>query len=169
MSFLSRAGRQAALLAAMLVPCLAFANDFTAGDLVIQHPWARATPGGAQVAGGYLTIVNHGTTADTLTGGSLTAAAKFEIHAMTTEDGVMKMRPAGPLEIPPGGSVTLAPAGKHIMFTGLTRGLRKGETVEGTLVFTRAGTVPVRFDVEGIAAKTPSGTRAHAMPGMDMD
>ena len=60
------------------------------------------------------------------------------------------------------------------MFTGLKRGLRKGETVDGTLVFERAGTVPVRFEVEGIGAKGPAGGDAaghagHSMPGMDMD
>ncbi len=168
---LFRAGRMAVLTLVALAPTMAAARDFKVGDLVVQHPWARATPKGAQVAGGYLTVVNHGAVADTLTGGSFDAAAKFEIHTMTTENGVMKMRPAGPIEIPPGGSVTLSPSGMHIMFTGLKHGLKKGEDVEGTLTFAHAGTVPVHFDVEGIGAKGPSGTGqgGHPMPGMDMD
>ena len=171
MSITSRAGRLAALALITLAPSLAAAHDFKAGDLVIQHPWARATPNGAQVAGGYPTVVNHGTAADTLTGGSFDAAAKFEIHDMTTDGGVMRMRPAGPVEIPPGGSVTLSPSGSHIMFTGLKRGLKKGDDVAGTLTFAHAGTVPVRFEVEGIGAKEPTDTghAGHSMPGMDMD
>ena len=84
------------------------------------------------------------------------------------------MRPTGPRDIAPGASLTLAPSGRHIMFTGLKRGLRKGETVEGTLVFEHAGTVPVQFTVESIGARGPgggeaSGQAAHSMPGMDMD
>ena len=76
--------------------------------------------------------------------------------------------------IAPDGSSVTEPPGRHIMFTGLKRGLRKGETVDGTLVFERAGTVPVRFEVEGIGAKGPAGGDAaghagHSMPGMDMD
>ena len=166
----SRAGRLAALAAVALLPSLASAQDTKAGDLVIQSPWVRATPNGAQVAGGYLAIVNHGSAPDVLLGGTLAAADRAEVHEMATENGVMTMRPTGPVEIPPGGSVTFSPSGKHIMFTGLMRGLKKGEEVAGTLVFAHAGTVQVRFAVEGIGAKAPSAGRGgQAMPGMDMD
>ncbi|MDX7951551.1 copper chaperone PCu(A)C [Lichenihabitans sp. Uapishka_5] len=164
-----RAGQLAALVCLSLAPSVALAQTVAAGDLVIQRPWARATPNGAPVAGGYLTITNHGTEADTLTGGSLTAAGGFEVHSMSTEGGIMRMRPAGPLTIPPGGSVTLSPSGTHIMFTDLKHGLKQGETVDGTLSFTQAGTVPVRFVVEGIGAKAPGGSAQPAMPGMHMD
>ncbi|WP_131114368.1 copper chaperone PCu(A)C [Lichenihabitans psoromatis] len=158
----------------------ASAHDVKVGDLVIEHPWARATPGGAQVAGGYLTIINTGTVADRLTGGSLEAATTAEFHQMSTTDGIMTMRPTGPLDIPPGGRLTLDPSSKHIMFLGLKKGLKKGETIGGTLVFDHAGTVTVSFDVEGMGAKGPSqtpsvqpstkaGHAGQSMPGMDMD
>ncbi len=170
MHLFPRAGRLAALAAVALLPSLASAQDTRAGDLVIQTAWARATPNGAQVAGGYLTVVNHGSVPDALTGGSLAVADKAEVHAMAVENGVMTMRPTGPVEIPPGGSVTFAPSGRHIMFSGLRRGLMKGEEVAGTLVFAHAGTVPVRFMVEGIGARAPSARRGgQAMPGMDAD
>ena len=168
------AGRLAALATLALAPSLAMARDFTAGSLVIQQPWARATPGGAQIGGGYLTIANKGSTPDRLLGGSFAASAGFQLHIMSMDGDVMKMRPVGQLDIPPGGSVTLNPSGKHIMFTGLSRGLKKGETVAGTLVFEKAGTVPIEFQVEDIGAKAPGddaklGHAGHDMPGMDMD
>ncbi len=169
MPFTLRAGRLVLLAALVLAPRLAMAQEVRAGDLVIGHVWTRATPNGAQVAGGYLTITNHGSAADTLTGGSAAVAAAFELHDMTMENGVMRMRPTGPLTIPPGGTVTLSPDGRHIMLTGLKHGLRKGETVEGTLTFAHAGAVPVRFDVEGIGAKAPSSHTGFSMPGMKMD
>ena len=168
------AGRLAALAALTLAPTLAMARDFTAGTLVIEHPWARATPGGARIGGGYLTIDNKGSAPDRLVGGSFQASSGFELHQMSMEGDVMKMRPTGPLEIPAGGKLMLDPSAKHIMFTGLKRGLKKGETVDGTLVFEHAGTVPVTFEVEGIGAKEPAkadaaGHAGHSMPGMDMD
>ena len=151
----------------------ALASDVTLSDLTIQHPWTRATPGGAQVAGGYLTIVNRGKTPDRLVGGSFDAASTFELHSMSMNDGVMTMRPIGPLEIPAGGSVTLDPSAKHIMFTGLKHGLKKGDAVPGTLTFERAGTVAVQFTVESIGARGPgkdaSSHAGQSMPGMDMD
>lgn len=169
-----RAGRLAALAILVLAPQFALARDFTAGRLLIRSPWARATPGGAQVAGGYLTILNTGTATDRLLGGSIAAAKTFELHAMSTVGGIMQMRPTGPLEIPAGGRLTLDPSAKHIMFTGLKRGFKKGEAIDGTLVFEHAGTVPVRFDVEGIGTKGPAEDdpaphAGHSMPGMDMD
>ena len=167
-------GLAAVLAVAPVVAAPSLAADIKAGDLVIGQPWARATPGGAEVGGGYLTVANHGSTPDTLVGGSLDAAGRFELHSMTMDDGVMKMRPTGPLAIAPGATLTLSPAGTHIMFTQLKRGLKKGDAVKGTLVFEHAGTVPVTFEVEGIAAKGPtgaigSGQKGQSMPGMDMD
>ena len=158
----------AGLLAA-LAPIAASAHDTKVGDLTIEHPWVRATPRGAQVAGGYVTITNKGTAPDRLVGGSIAVAAKFELHQMSMNSGVMQMRPIGPLEIPAGGELTLDPAATHIMFTGLKRGLEKGETLDGTLVFEHAGTVQVRFEVEGIGAKGHQADHAgHSMPGMDL-
>ena len=149
--------RLIAFAAVAFMPSLAMARDVTAGDLVIQHPWARATPGGASVAGGYMTVTNHGAAPDRLMGGSSEVSKGFELHTMSMDNGVMTMRPTGPLTIPPGGSVTLAPNGTHVMMTGLKHGLKKGESVAGTLTFERAGAVPVMFDVEGIGAEGPAG------------
>lgn len=147
----------------------AAAQDVRAGDLVIQQPWIRATPGGAAVAGGYLTLINHGRAPDRLTGVSLDAAGHAELHSMTMADGVMQMRPTGPLAIPAGSTLTLSPAGEHIMFSALKRGLNKGESIAGTLTFEHAGPVPVAFAVEAIGARQPSGAPPAAMPAMKMN
>ena len=69
------------------------AEEVKAGDLVITQAWSRATPGGAKVGGGYLTIENKGTEADRLTGGSADVAGKVEVHGMAMNNGVMTMRP----------------------------------------------------------------------------
>ena len=124
-----------------------------AGDLVLGPTWTRATPGGARVAGGYVTIRNTGALPDRLIGGSLEAAGRVEIHEMAMVEGVMRMRDlANGLAIAPGATVELRPGGYHVMFLDLWRPLRQGETVRGTLVFERAGTVPVEFRVDAIGA-----------------
>ena len=173
MPILRQAGLCTGLALLVLGQRPAAAHDITAANLLIRQPWTRATPGGAEVAGGYLTVMNRGATPDRLTGASLAVAAAGGLHDMTTEGGIMKMRPIGPLAIPPGGAITLSPSSLHIMFTGLKRGLKQGESVDGTLVFEHAGTVPVQFTVEGFGAKGPgetaSGHAGPSMPGMDMD
>lgn len=147
----------------------AHAHDYSVGPLKIGHPWSRATPGGAKVAGGYLTVTNTGTEPERLTGGTIEAAGRGELHTMSMEGGVMKMAPLpNGLEIAPGQTVTLAPSGNHLMFLDLKTPLKKGERVKGALRFERAGTVPVEFAVESLAAKAPEEKpAAHDHSGHD--
>ena len=94
-------------LALALGAAPALAQEFKAGDIVIEKPWARATPKGAEVGGAYMTIENKGATPDRLTGGSADFAT-VEIHEMKSENGVMEMREVtGGLNIPAHGSVGL--------------------------------------------------------------
>jgi len=141
----------------------AFAQDasrsYRAGSLVIEAPWARATPAGARVGGGYLKITNTGQQPDRLIGGSLLVAAEVEVHEMTMRDGIMKMRKLDGLEIKPGQSVELKPGGYHLMFMGLREGLKEKQTVKGTLMFEKAGSVEVEYRVAPIGAQ--SGGHAH--------
>src|ERR1700720_2638277 len=71
----------------------ALAEEVKAGDLVITQAWSRATPGGAKIGGGYLTIENKGSAPDRLTGGSADIADKIQVHEMAMNNGVMTMRP----------------------------------------------------------------------------
>src|SRR5262245_33560813 len=136
------------------------APSYKVGPLVIEAPWARATPGGAKVAAGYLKITNTGQQADRLIGGSLPVATAVEIHEMTMNGGVMKMRKLDKgLEIGPGQSVDLKPGGTHVMFTGLREGLKEKQTIKGTLAFEKAGSVEVEYRVAPIGAK--SGSHVH--------
>jgi periplasmic copper chaperone A len=120
---------------------------FKAGNIAVEAPWSRATPGGAQVAGGYMKITNNGKEADRLTGGSFPIASRFEVHEMKTENGVMTMRPVTNLEIKPGETIEFKPGGYHVMFMGLKQGLKDGGTVKGTLTFEKAGKLEVEYRV----------------------
>ena len=129
----------------------AFAHGFKVGDLEIGHPWSRATPPGAKVAGGYFTVTNKGSTPDRLLSISSDICDKAELHEMSVKDGVMTMRPvSGGLEIPAGGKVALKPGAYHLMFTGLKRQPKQGEKFPATLTFEKAGSVKVEFAVEGM-------------------
>jgi hypothetical protein len=145
------------------------AQEFKAGDIVVEKPWARATPKGAEVGGAYLTIENKGAAPDRLTGGSADFAT-VEIHETTKENGVTEMREvAGGLNIPAHSSVGLAPGGYHIMFTHLAHPLAKGDSVKATLAFEHAGPVEVEFKVVGVgAAGTGGAMKGGAMGGMKM-
>jgi periplasmic copper chaperone A len=140
--------------------------DYDVGSIHITQPWSRATPKGAKAGAGYMTITNKGTSPDRVSCVSDDASAQCEVHSMTMEGGVMKMRPVeGGLEIKPGETVTLAPSGYHIMFTDLKHPLEQGKTVKVTLKFEKAGTIDVEYPVLAIGASAP-GTSAGG--GMNM-
>jgi copper(I)-binding protein len=140
-----------AALAVLTLASSALAHEYKLGPLVIDHPWSRATPKGASVAGGYLKITNTGTTPERLVGGSTDVAKRFELHEMRMEGGVMKMRElANGLEIPPGATVELKPGSYHVMMMNLSRQLTKGERVKASLSFEKAGKVDIEFAVEAV-------------------
>ena len=157
-----------AVLLSMLLVAPACAEEVKAGDLVITQAWSRATPGGAKVAGGYLTIENKGSAPDRLIGGSADVAAKVQVHEMSTTNGVMTMRPLdGGLTIEPGKTVKLAPGGYHLMILDLKSPLKQGDKLPVTLEFEKAGKVQVSFDVQSVGAPGPgAATSGAASTGM---
>jgi copper(I)-binding protein len=150
----------AALVIGPAATQFAWAHDYKLGPLEIAHPWTRATPKGATVAGGYLKVTNTGRTPDRLIGGSTAVAGRFEIHEMKLVDNVMQMRPlpAG-LEIKPGETVELKPGSYHLMFMQLKTPLEPGKSIKGTLVFEKAGTIEVEYTVEAIGAASTTPAR----------
>lgn len=146
----------------------ALAHDYKIGSLAIDHPWTRATPGGAKVGGGYMTITNMGSEPDRLIAGAAEFAGLIEIHEMAMKDGVMRMRrlPTG-LEIQPGETVELKPGGYHVMFMQLKAPLVEGDPVMATLTFEKAGSIDLEFAVEPVGARGSDGGKMdHSGHGM---
>lgn len=149
----------ATVLFVALAGGLVQAHEYKVGDIEVLHPWTRATPPNAETAGGYLKLRNDGQVADALIGGHSTIAERVEIHSMTTEDGVMRMRPVGKdgVVVKPGETVALAPGGIHIMFVGLKNPLKAGERVPLTLEFKNGGSLDVELATEELGSRGPEG------------
>jgi copper(I)-binding protein len=128
----------------------------------LENAWARRAPAmahggsGAHGATGhgdagngavYVTIVNHGGSADALVGATTDVAKAVELHETVQEGGVMKMRPVPRFEVPAGGRLEMKPGGPHVMLLGLTRDLKPGDTVSVTLTFEKAGRMSVEAPV----------------------
>jgi periplasmic copper chaperone A len=148
------------LTLALLWSGSSLARDYTQGSIVISDPWSRATPPSAMSGAGYLTLTNKGSEPDRLIAASSPAAGRVEVHEMTMNGNVMRMRELEKgLEIPAGATVKLAPGGYHLMMTGLKGPFTKGARVPVTLTFEKAGSIDVEFGVEALGAPGPG--RAH--------
>lgn len=140
------------------------AQDYKLGNVEIANPWARPSTGKTGAA--YFTLINHGTSDDTLLSVESDAAAKVQIHDMTMDGNIMRMRKLDELPLPAGQTVNVAPGGLHIMMIGLTRPLSQGDTIAMHLVFAKAGgidvSVPVQMKPPAMGEAAPSQSEAPA-------
>lgn len=146
----------------------AFSHSYKIADLEIKHPHAKAPLKKARVTGGYLTITNNGTTADTLIAVKVDFADKAELHEMKMDGDVMKMRELEHgVTIPAGETATLISGGNHIMFMGLNEELKEGDKRKGVMVFEKAGEVEVSFSFESLM-KIKERANKNGVKKMDM-
>ncbi len=162
-----------AVAVAQIAAVGAQAADYDVGAIHISNPWTRATPKGASNGAGYLTVTSAASAPDRMICAGSDGAASCQLHSMTMDNGVMKMRPVeGGLEIKPSESVTLKPGGFHVMLVDLKHPLEAGKTVEVTLQFEKAGTVKVELPVLAIGAPAPNvdagGSMGNPMQGGNM-
>lgn len=133
-----RPGRsRLALVVLIAAGCAVAAGEARAQPVTVRDAWVRAPAPGQKVAGAYMELVAR--TPQALTGVASAAAARAELHSMSMEGGIMRMRPVARIELPAGKAVKLAPGGLHIMLVDLRQPLKPGEKVPLTLTVERAG------------------------------
>ena len=126
-----------------------------AAEICVEQAWARATPGAAQTAAVYFSLVNNGSVADALTGVSTSLAALTMIHQTTMAENVAHMDTVDRIALPPMDRITFAPLGYHVMLMGLKTPLKEGMSVPMTLQFAKAGKLNVSVQVLGFTAAGP--------------
>jgi copper(I)-binding protein len=135
-------------------------GEAPAGGLVVSQPYARATMPGAKVAAAYMQLRNTGKAPITLVSAASPVCDKVELHTMSMEGGIMRMRQiTDGVAIQPGGTVSLAPGGMHLMLMGLRQQLTPGTEVAITLTFDGAPAQTLKFPVQ--AAGKTSGDHQH--------
>jgi copper(I)-binding protein len=132
-----------ALVVALL---LAASSLAVAKDPTFDRAWIREAPPGAPAMAGFVAI-EGGTRDVEIVAARSAAFGRIEIHEMTTEDGVMKMRPIERLEVPAGARLTLAPGAEHLMLYEPKRPLVAGDKVTITLELSNGDPIDVEFAV----------------------
>ena len=133
-------------------------DDIKLGSLKIEDAKARATVPAQKMSGGFMKIENKGG-ADKLVAASSSVSKTVELHTMSMEGNVMKMREIKAIDIPANGKIELKSGGLHLMFIDLKEQLKPGSTIKVKLKFEKAGEVEVPFKV--------MGHPAHGEPGHD--
>jgi periplasmic copper chaperone A len=140
------------LLLVLCVGGAARAQTSAANTIVVEQPFARATPKGAMTGAAYMTLVNNGATADRLVGATTPVADKVQFHKETEDNGVSRMREVHNVDLEPGAKVGFKPGDMHMMIVGLKQPLVQGQTFSLALQFEKAGNIEVTVPIQGIGA-----------------
>ena len=147
-------------LSLFMVATSAYADqEIKFGKLKIEDPYARATVPAQKAGGAFVKIKNTGA-ADKLIAVSSPVAKEMQLHTMSMEGNVMKMREVKAIDIPANGTVELQPGGFHLMLIDLKSQLKAGDQIPVKLKFEKAGELEVRFQVKDMRP-------AHGQPGHD--
>lgn len=153
--------RRPALFAAVAVamaPMAAAAQ--TAGPIMISDAWSRPAVQGTTAAG-FMMVMNHGKTPAALVKIESPLSTKVQMHRSAMTNGVMSMSAQDKIEIAPGGMVSFAPGGYHLMFLGISKTLKAGDRLPATLVFSGGRRIRVDFAVRAGAPAAEPMDHAH--------
>lgn len=136
-------------LAVLAAPALAAP---AAPKVVVADAWCRAAPAGAMAGGCYVTLTAAAD--DRLVAVETSAARRGEIHTMSMDGGVMRMRKlADGVALPAGQAVALKPGAEHLMVIGPKIALKPGARVPLTLKFAKAAPVTVQAEVRAVVSR----------------
>ncbi len=105
-------------------------------EVVVKNAWIRGIAPGQSATGAFMELTSATPTA--LVGVATPAAKASEIHTMSMDNGVMRMRAIASIPLAAGQTVALKPGGYHVMLLELTAPLPEGATVPLTLTFSDA-------------------------------
>jgi len=138
-----------------LIFLLSLVSTSVFSQVEIIDAWSRATPPGAKVAAGYLTIRNQSASPDRLVGASSSIAARVETHIVERQGEVMRMREVKGYDVPAKGSFELKPGGPHLMLVDIKRPLKAGERIPVVLRFQNAGEIKTDLEVKALGVTRP--------------
>lgn len=141
----------------------ALAHEYKAGEIAVAHPHARATVPGQPSAAAYIGLDNAGKAGDKLVGASSPVAKSVEMHTMSLDNNVMRMREVKAIDLLPGTKIAMKPGdGYHLMLLGLKKELKAGEKFPLTLVFEKFGPLEVAVSVDDLKPKAAAAAPAPA-------
>jgi len=129
------------------------AQEAKIGKIKIEGAYTRSTVAGQKSAAGFMKLIDQGSS-DQLIGASSTIAEDVQLHTMSMEGDVMRMRQVNNIDLPANSQIEFKPGGLHLMFVGIKSPLVAGSEIKVKLKFAKAGEVDVNFPVTASSGQT---------------
>ncbi len=148
-----------------LMACLLALSATSAfAQVTVKDAWVRATVPQQSATGAFMKLESPQDAR--LVSASSPAAGVVEIHEMTMDNGIMKMRPVKGVDIPAGKGAELKPGGYHVMMMNLKQQVKEGDVVPLTLVIEGKDGKRQTLEVKAIARPLNAADSGHG--GMHM-
>ena len=148
----------AALVLAMTVSLAAQAQ------VTVKDAWVRATVPQQKATGAFMQLQSVQDVK--VISAQSPVAGVVEVHEMSMDGGVMKMRAIKGLDLPAGKTVELKPGGYHVMLMDLKEQMKEGATVPVTLVIEgkdkKRSTVEIKAPVKPLTSSGNMGAMDHS-------
>jgi copper(I)-binding protein len=131
-------------------------------QVAVKDAWVRATVSPQKATGAFMQLT--ATRPARLVAVRTPLATSAELHTMSVENDVMRMRQVDGIDLPAGVPVALKPGAFHLMLLGLHKPLGAGQRVPITLVFEAADKRRFSVDVDAPVRPLASGPGSHASP-----
>lgn len=113
----------------LLLPLSAALHAEECPTLAVEGGWIRSAPPSAPVMAGYGRFSHDGAASVAIRAARSEAFGRIELHSMTMDEGVMRMRKLERMEVPAAAELVLEPGGLHLMLFEPARALVEGEEV----------------------------------------
>lgn len=143
----------------IVVAALLLTAQVQAGEIKVSDAWTRATAPGQENGSVGLVITSQKDAR--LIAVTSPVAASAEIHTMTMDNGVMKMRQLEDLPLPAKQAVTLGPGSDHLMLFGLKHALKAGDKVPLTLTVQFADKRTEKINIKAQVKPLTAGQNKH--------
>jgi copper(I)-binding protein len=116
-------------------------------EVTVRDAWIREAPPSATVLAGYATLANVGDAQQRIVGASSPAFGAVELHTMSHDGGVMRMRPLESITVPARGEASLSPGADHLMLMRPSQPIRAGDRIDVTIELDDGTHIVGRFEV----------------------
>lgn len=133
------------------------ASTLLSSDIKVENPYVRATPPNLPNSAAFMSLINESDKKVSVVKATSNVSKVVELHTHDMKDGVMKMYQIPQIDIPAKAKTVLKPGGLHVMFIGLHKPLKEGESVAFTLELSNGKTETITAPVK----KVMSGMKHH--------